>query len=97
MPQIFDTLLRYTHMLHCLKAVYINVLYILCIGHLTDVVPERTKQCGASNNFYWQYSTVKLHVQFILYHPYKDYKISPFINIYNKIHYTYILTNDKIN
>ena len=38
-----------TAQLHCLKAVYINVLYILCIGHLTDVVPERTKQCVASN------------------------------------------------
>jgi len=37
------------HRLHCLKAVYINVLYILCIRHLTDV-PERTKQCVASNN-----------------------------------------------
>jgi len=50
MPHIFDTLLQYTHKLHCLKAVYINVLYILCTGHLTDVVPERTKQCGGSNN-----------------------------------------------
>jgi len=50
---IFDTLLRYTLKLHCLKAVYINVVYILCIGHLTDFVPERTKQCGASNNLYW--------------------------------------------
>ena len=48
-PHKLDTLLWYTLKLHCLKAVCINVLYILCIGHLTDV-PERTKQCGASNN-----------------------------------------------
>jgi len=89
-PHTLDTLLRYTHKLHCLKAVSINVLYILCIGHLSDV-PERTKQCGASNNFQWQYNTVKLYVQFSLFSPYKDYKNSQYINIYNKIHYTYIL------
>jgi len=49
-PHTFHTLLLYTHKLHCLKAVYINVVHILCTGQLTDVVPERTKQCGASSN-----------------------------------------------
>ena len=44
-PHIFDTLLWYLHKLHCLKVVCMNVLYILCIGHLPDFVPEMAKQC----------------------------------------------------
>ena len=49
-PHIFHTPLRYLHKLYYLKTVCINVLYILCIGHLTDVVLERAKQCGAYSN-----------------------------------------------
>ena len=45
-PHIFDMLLWYLHKLLCLKVVCINVLYILCIGHVPDVVPEMAKQCG---------------------------------------------------
>ena len=43
-PHIFDTLLWYLHKLHCLKIVCVNVLYILCIGHLPYVVPEMVEQ-----------------------------------------------------
>jgi len=35
-PYIFDTLLWYTHKLHCLKLLCINILCILYIGHVPD-------------------------------------------------------------
>jgi len=60
-------------------------VYILCIDHLNDVVPEKTKECGSTNNLQCQYNTVKVHVQFTLIKPYKHYKVSQYINIHIKV------------
>jgi hypothetical protein len=49
-PHVFDTLLWNTQKLHCLNIVRVNVLYILCIGHLPDVVPDMSNHCRASTD-----------------------------------------------
>jgi len=65
-PYKFDTPLRYLHKLHCLKLLCINVLYILCIGHLPDI-PERAKQCGGVQLLVMgiQYSKAAFSIQFM--------------------------------
>ena len=100
-PHIFDTLLWYLHKLHCLKLVSINVLYILCIGHLPDVVPEMAKQREALeitfNGNTMQYSYIFSLVYSIHIKTIKTHNTSPSTIQYNKYNTLMYCHNISIN